>query len=147
MVLALPTGHPGSFSNIVGQRRAGGGMFEHLRFLVRLFIYLLRTLCENFIPRSLKVRSPGHVKWPHLRKGLNARHSYTEWPMTLTLSAIDIRNGINETYISEFWYRWPKVRSFLAITYDRDQLDELKHRRCVQADDADRLIYNMTFSD
>ena len=28
--------------------------------------------------RSLKVRSPGHVKSPHLRKDLNARHSYTE---------------------------------------------------------------------
>ena len=32
------------------------------RFLAQLFIHLFRTLCENFGPRSLKVRSPGHVK-------------------------------------------------------------------------------------
>ena len=48
-------------------------------FLAHLFIYLFRTCSENFRPRSLKVRSPGHVKWPHLRKRFNARHSYTEW--------------------------------------------------------------------
>ena len=30
-------------------------------FLVRLFTQLFRTLCENFRPRSLKVKSPGHV--------------------------------------------------------------------------------------
>ena len=31
-----------------------------------------------------------------------ARHSYTESPITLELSAIDIRNGIYEMFISEF---------------------------------------------
>ena len=37
-------------------------------FLVYLFMHLFRKRCENFRPRSLKVRSPGHVKSPHLRK-------------------------------------------------------------------------------
>ena len=42
--------------------------------------------------------SPGHVKWPHLRKNRNARHSYTEWLITLQLSAIGIRNCIYKMY-------------------------------------------------
>ena len=104
----LNTPPPSGFSQIVGKRRRGAPPF-----LAQLFIHLFRTLCENFGPRSLKVRSPGHVKCPHLRKTLNVRHSYTEWPITLKLSAMDIRTSIYETYISEFWYRWPKVRSIL----------------------------------
>ena len=38
------------------------------RFLAHLFTHLFHRLCENFRPRPLKVRSPGHVKWPHFRK-------------------------------------------------------------------------------
>ena len=44
--------------------------------------------CENFRPRSLKVRSPGHLKWPHLRKSLSACHIYTDWMIALKPSAI-----------------------------------------------------------
>ena len=33
---------------------------KHL-FLAHLFIHLFYTCCENFRPRSLKVRLPGHV--------------------------------------------------------------------------------------
>ena len=86
---------PSGFSQVGGKRRRGAPPF-----LAQLFINLFRTLCENFGPRSLKVRSPGHVKWPHLRKTLNVCHSYTEWPITLKLLAVDIRNSIYETYIS-----------------------------------------------
>ena len=135
-----------------------------------------------------------------------------KWPwmtlITLKVSAIDIRTRIYKTYISEFWYRWPKVRSILrplhyksmgekmkgasfarkpfktlkhlvtgridtlspnivtgdpsscrqghfrswkvtssfsGINFDRDQLERWKYHRCVQADDTDRLICNMTF--
>ena len=85
----------------------------------RTYLYIFfRTCCENSRPRSFKVKSPGHVKWPHLIKSLNARHSSTEWPMiTSKLSAIYIRNGaICEKYISEFWYRWPKVRSICDLS-------------------------------
>ena len=73
--------------------RAGPGVaFEHpLRFFADISKTAARSAavfgtpihtsfrtCENVIPRSLKVRSPGHGKCPHLRKSLNARHSYTE---------------------------------------------------------------------
>ena len=46
------------------------------------------------------------------------------------------------------WSRsWKITRSFFSgITFDRAQLEQWKHHRCVQADDADRLICNMTFS-
>ena len=44
------------------------------------------------------------------QKSLNARHSYTEWLITLKLSAIDIPYSIYEIYISEFWYRRPQIR-------------------------------------
>ena len=69
--------------------------------------------CKKFRPRSLKIRSPDHVEWPRLRKSLNAGHSNTEWPITLKLSKIDIRNSIYEIYIPVFLYRWPKVISIL----------------------------------
>ena len=39
------------------------------------------------------------------------------------------------------------TNSFSAITFDRDKLERRKHHRRVQADAADRLKYNMTFSD
>ena len=46
-------GHPWGFSQL----------FQERRHLWHLFVHMFRT-CENFRPRSLKVRSPGHVKWP-----------------------------------------------------------------------------------
>ena len=49
-----------------------------IRFLAHLIIHLFRTCCENVRPRSRKVRSPGHVKWPHLIKSLNVRQRYTD---------------------------------------------------------------------
>ena len=36
---------------------------------------------------------------------------------------------------------------FSAITFDRYKLEQWKHGRCVEADDTDRLICTMTFSD
>ena len=44
--------------------------------------------------------------------------------------------------------RWWNVTSnFLAITFDRDKLERWKHHRCVQGDDTDQPICNITFSD
>ena len=40
---------------------------------------------------------------------------------------------------------WKVTSSLSGITFHRDQLEQWKHHRCVQADDADRLICNMTF--
>ena len=62
---------------------------------------------QGHVTRSLQVTSP--------QKSFNARHSYTECPITLKLSAIDIRTSIFKIYTSEFWYRWPKVRSILWL--------------------------------
>ena len=60
----------------------------------------------------LKVRSPCHVKWLHLRKRLNARHSYTDWTIALNFSAIDMRIFLeSRERISEFLYRWSRVVS------------------------------------
>ena len=82
-------------------------------FLAHLITHLFRTYCENFRPRSRKVRSPDHVKWPHLTKSLNVRQRYTDWTNALKLSAIAINNSVYKMNISEFRYRWPKVRSIL----------------------------------
>ena len=99
---------PCGFSRISQKRRRGAPPF-----LVHLIIHQFYTCCENFRPRSFKVRSPGHLKWPHLIKSFNVCHSYTEWPIALKLSAIAKSNSMYKMYISEFWYRWPKVRSIL----------------------------------
>ena len=99
---------PSGFSQKVEKRQRGAPLF-----LGQLLIHLSRRLCENFGPRSLMVRSPVQVKWPHLRKTLNVRHGYTEWLITLKLSAINIPNSIYKMYISEIWYLWPKVRPIL----------------------------------
>ena len=56
----------------------------------------------------MKILDPGHSRSghqdtsgdAHIRKGLNARHSYTERPITWKPSAIDIRNIIYEIPIS-----------------------------------------------
>ena len=68
--------------------------------LVYLLIHLFPTCCENLRPSSFKVRLPGHVKWPHLRKGLNARQSYTEWQIIMKLSVTDIRIPVSIKCIS-----------------------------------------------
>ena len=159
---------------------------------------------------SLLVRSPGHVKWPHLRKILNVCHSYTKWPITLKLSALmsvpvsmkrisrnfdigDLESGqfCDLSSISQWeknerllfctkaiqntlkhrvtgridtlsrnivtgdplscrqgqFRSWKVTCSFSGIPFDRDQLDRWKHHRCVQVDDTNRLICNMTCSD
>ena len=42
---------------------------------------------------------------------------------------------------------WKVTSSFLTITFDRDQLEQWNHHRCVQDGHTDRLICNMTFRD
>ena len=50
---------PSGFSQISKKKKRRNG--EPL-FFVHLFVHLFRTSCENFRPRILNVRSPGHVK-------------------------------------------------------------------------------------
>ena len=158
---------------------------------------------REYGPRLRQVTSP--------QKSLNARHSYTECPITMKLSAINIRISIYKILSWNFhigdsrsgqfcdpsiWYKpmgekwkrlfwtksmrntfkhqvtgrldtlnqtiatsdpspccqghfrsWKVTGSFSAITFDRAQLEQWKHHRCVQADNTDRLICNMTFLD
>ena len=70
---------------------------------------------ENFRPWSLKVRSPGQVKWPHYIKSFNVCQRYTEWPNALKLSEMQMHKSdkMQKMYVLEFWYRWHKVRSIL----------------------------------
>ena len=98
---------------------AGGQGWDPLRFfrlpfLVLLIMHLFRT-CENFRSRSRKVRSPGHVKWPHLIKSLNAHQSYADWTIDCleTFNNWYLSKSVHKMYISEFSYRWPKVRWIL----------------------------------
>ena len=95
----------------VNLRPHGGGVRR--RFLANLTIHLFCIKCKKFRPRSHKVRSTDHVKWPHLIKSLNDRQSYTDWTIALKRSAIDTNYSVYNMYNLEFWYRWPKVRSIL----------------------------------
>ena len=42
---------------------------------------------------------------------------------------------------------WKVISNFLPITFDRGRLERWKDHKCAQADDTNRLIYIMTFSD
>ena len=92
--LLLRTAPSGFFQLVQKRRRAAPP------FLAHLIIHLFCTCCENFRPRSRKVRSPGHIKWPHLIKCLNVRQRYTDWTFALKLSAIATSNIVYKTYIS-----------------------------------------------
>ena len=52
----------------------------------RAFGQLFRNFSENFRSRSPKVRSPGQVKWPHLRNTSQSRHGHSDWEKDLKLS-------------------------------------------------------------
>ena len=62
--------------------------------------YIFPHMLLKFRQMSLKVRSQGHVKWPHLRKSLNARHSCTDWTIALNPTSIGISNSIDKICIS-----------------------------------------------
>ena len=142
------------YLGLANPRRAWGECLDTPPSLLEcLFIRLFRTCYKNFRPRSHKVRSPGHVKWPHLRKRLNARPSYTEWRVTWKLLGIDVRNSIYNMHISEHWYRWPKVRPILRSFHYKSTgnierrlfltktiRDTLKHRVTGRFDTLNRNI-------
>ena len=85
---------------------------NHVFIFATHFHAFFRT-CPKCILRSLKVRSPGHVKYPHLRKSLNACHSYTGWTIVLKLSAIDMNNSMYGMSRLKCWYWRHKIRSIL----------------------------------
>ena len=85
--------------------------------LVYLFIHLFHTCYEEFRPRSFKVRYQvtsndltSEKVWMLIKTTPNA-----QWPWNFQgLISIPVSIFVlNEMYISEFWYRWPKVRLIL----------------------------------
>ena len=114
----------------INPRPAGGGAFERppLRFFgdsektaahsaagfsPTLPPHLFHNFCENFGPRPCEVRSPGQVKWPNYKITFPSRHGYNVSGKVMKLSEYDEVIGAYKTYILDFWYRWPQVRSFL----------------------------------
>ena len=60
-----------------------------------------------------EVRSPGQVKWPNCKITFQSRHGYNVSGKVMKLSEYDELISAYKTYISDFWYRWPQVVSFL----------------------------------
>ena len=60
-----------------------------------------------------EVRSPGQVKWPNYKITFQSRHGYNISGKVMKLLEYDELISAYKTYISDFWYRWPQVRSFL----------------------------------
>ena len=99
-------GPPCGFSQIAGKRRrAAPPNFAYL------FSQHFRTLCENFDPMWPKFRSLDQFEWPNHIKSFNLHQSYNCWAIDMKLSGLSEGDSIDKTYISEFWYLWPEVRS------------------------------------
>ena len=62
---------------------------------------------------SCKVRSPGQFKWPNYKTTFQLCHGYNILGKVMKLSEYDKVVSAYKMYISDFWYRWPQVRSFL----------------------------------
>ena len=75
--------------------------------------HLFRNFCENFGPRLCEVRSSGQVKWPNYKITFPSRHGYNDSGKVMKHSEYDEVISAYKTYILDFWYRWPQVRSFL----------------------------------
>ena len=92
---------PSGFSRIAKKRRLAAPPF---------FAYLIShpfcTFSENFVPRS------GQVKWPHL-KSLWCYSSHIVWAINMKLSGYHKTINTYKPFISDFRFRWPKVRSIL----------------------------------
>ena len=61
-----------------------------------------------------KVTPPSHIKWPDLKlhfQSLRACQRHTKDPNSLKLAVCNTDICIYALFISDFWYRWPKVRS------------------------------------
>ena len=97
---------PSGFSQIAEKRRRAAPPF--LQNLLRIE---LDTLCKNFNPRSLKVRSPGQVKVKNGFLNLRLRSGHTRYPIGFKPSVFHKITDTYNLYVSDFWYLWPEVRS------------------------------------
>ena len=90
---ALPSG----FSRIAEkQRRAAPPFFQ---YLLRIELH---TLCQNFNPRSPKVRSPGQVKVKNGFLNLRLRSGHTRYPIGFKPSVFHKITDTYNLYISDF---------------------------------------------
>ena len=89
------------------------GGAQRRRVFTHLTPHLFRNFCENFGPRPCKVRSPGQVKWPNYKITFPSCHGYNVSGKVMKLSEYDKIISAYKTYILDFLYRWPQVRSFL----------------------------------
>ena len=92
-------------------KKNGGA--QRRRVFTHLIPHLFRNFCENLDPMPCEVRSPGQVKWPNYKTNFQSRNGYNVSGKVMKLSAYDEVISAYKTYISDFWYRWPQVRSFL----------------------------------
>ena len=97
---------PSGFSRLAKIRR-------RCRVFTHLTPHLFRNFCENFDPMPCEVRSPGQVKWPNYKITFQSRHCYNVSGKVMKLSEYDELISAYKTFILDFWYRWPQVRSFL----------------------------------
>ena len=104
-----PPPPPSGFSRIA--KKNGGA--QRRRVFTHLIPHLFRNFCENLDPMPCEVRSPGQVKWPNYKTNFQSRNGYNVSGKVMKLSAYDEVISAYKTYISDFWYRWPQVRSFL----------------------------------
>ena len=99
---------PSGFSRLSKIRRRAAPPAFHTPYP-----HLFRNFCENFDPMPCEVRSPGQVKWPNYKITFQSRHGYNVSGKVMKLSEYDELISAYKTFISDFWYRWPQVRSFL----------------------------------
>ena len=85
----------------------------HPSFFPYLITHPFHAFPETFVPRSSQVRSPGQVKWSYLQESLWCYSSYSFWAINMKLSGYHKTISSYETYILDFWFGWPKVRSIL----------------------------------
>ena len=103
---------PSGFSRI-----AKNGGAQRRRVFTHLTPHLFHSFCEYFDPMPCDVRSLGQVKWPNYKITFQSRHGYNVSGKVMKLSEYDELISAYKTYISDFWYRWPQVRSFLRPTH------------------------------
>ena len=65
--------------------------------------HVFRNFCENFDPRSCKIRSPGQVKWPNYKITFQSRHGYNVSGKVMKLLEYDEVISAYKTYISDFF--------------------------------------------
>ena len=65
---------------------------------------MFRNFPEKFRSRSPKVRSPGQVKCPHLRKKLSNRHSHSGGEKYLKLSGFGLLPSTCSLFVSDIFY-------------------------------------------